>query len=146
MNYEFSPRSSISEEIEEDIVAYNNSSNNIINNTDNHKKSINIHDYEYIPSKIDYTNSDMSSDDDDNFDTDSREPHETSRDKYNRSFSRLDFQNSEELQYNVTHKCYRLSKKQYEELQLFYESNKSLNGLFSVKLLNSLLISNSANI
>jgi len=73
MNYEFSPRSSISEEIEEDIVAYNNSSNNIINNTDNHKKSINIHDYEYIPSKIDYTNSDMSSDDDDNFDTDSRE-------------------------------------------------------------------------
>ncbi len=141
MNYEFSPRSSISEEIEEDLEALNNNDLSFNNNSTINKsfKAESKYEYAYISPKNHYEISDMSSDDDDDFDN--PQSRETARDKYNRSYSRLDFQDSEELQYNEMYKYYKLNKNQYEELALFYESNKSLNGLFSVKLLNSLLTS-----
>ena len=140
MNYTFSPRSSISEEIEEDILAFSNG------NTPRTVISKNEEDY-YIQSKLQYTNSDISSSEENEESDDSGQiTYETSKDRYNRSYSRLDFQNVEELQHSAMYKHYRLDKQQYDGLKAFYDSYKSDNGMFSVKLLNSLLTSKKFNL
>lgn len=69
----------------------------------------------------------------------SRDDYLTSRDKYNRSFSRLDFLNTQPVTNSVIH--HKLKPEQFTQLKEFYNSNKSANGLLCVKLLNYLLTS-----
>lgn len=101
------------------------------------------YEYEYINSRVNY-DSDEDDDEDNTFTRVSADnQHETSRDKFDRSFSRLDFQNNSQIEFHDDnlHKFYNLTFQQFTQLKAFYDEFKSSNGLFDVKLLNDLLTS-----
>lgn len=123
MDYENSAGSSLSEGIEDEYDFEHS-----------YEKSDEI----YIESRM--NNSHTDEEDEFTHIRSSRENYLTSRDKYNRSFSRLDFLNAEPVTNPFIH--HKLKPEQFEQLQEFYNSNKSSNGLLCVKLLNYLLTSN----
>lgn len=98
---------------------------------------------EYINSRVNY-DSDEDNDEENTFtrvSTDNQ--YETSRDKFDRSFSRLDFQNNSQIEFHDDnlHKYYNLTYQKFTQLKAFYDEFKSSNGLFCIKLLNDLLTS-----
>jgi hypothetical protein len=95
---------------------------------------------DYIGAAVNYE----SEEEDDNTFTRVSEGHnENSRDKFDRSFSRLDFQNANQFEFHDDnlHKYYNLTYQQFVQLRSFYDEHKASNGLFCIKLLNNLLAS-----